>query len=140
MRRFCFCFSRSRSPRDHLRHPPTRLHNRRTDDGVRTPRLVPCGVDVRPVGRRLRRTYLGGAIRPGAAGASRTAVLPADPRTHAVPGAQGWRQGEVQGHVLGDERGQLRVPGTGALPVRPDLPVLIRCRRNYSPCPPSVFK
>lgn len=80
--------------------------------------MVTSGLSVRPACRRLRGAHLGRTVRI----ATPKAVLP-EPGADA-PGAESGRQGKVQGHVLGHQRGQLRVPGTGAVPFGAPVPVL----------------
>lgn len=91
--------------------------------------MVTSGVGVRRFGRRLRGAHLGGTFRAAVAGVQAATVgglrLPAQPAAvHVVPGAQSGRQGEIQSDVLGDQRGQLRVPRTGALSLGPAVPLL----------------
>lgn len=94
--------------------------------------LVARGARARPAGRRPRGAHLGRAVRAAArARAPAAAALLQLPQQAAgVPGAQGpGRQGEVQGHVLGAQRRQLRVPGTVAVPVGAAVSVLMTRRR-----------
>lgn len=55
----------------------------------------------------------------------RPVLLQSEPAADVPVAQETGRQGKVQGHVLGDQRGQLRVPGTSALPVSPVVPLLI---------------